>query len=534
MMTSRADAQKIITFDAPNSGQSANQGTEATGINLEGTITGNVTDNNFGTHGFVRTPNGRFTNFDAPGADPIVGCTCPNSINDLGVIAGNTIDTNGVNHGFVRSPDGQFWIFDDSETPAPSAAGQGTIPVGITVLGVIGGNFVDGNYVSHGFVRTSRGEITTFDPQGSTYTSVWSINNFGQIAGVFYDANNVGHGFVRTSRGEITTFDPPGAVGGDAGTYNAFVNDFGVIAGSYYAAKNDAEFGYLRWFAGQFTKFEAPKSTPAAFFGTELAAINPRLLAFLTHDRVSLAGTMIAVGVLYLQLSLNAIRYGLHWARLTILCSSFAGFASFFLFLGFGYLEPFHTFVTVVLFQFLLFALYSNLGEPVILKPPNLREDWRWRANQWGQFLFVLHGVILLVAGLTISYVGITQVFVHEDLEFMHTTAAELATASPRLLPLIAHDRATFGGMLIATGITVLLPALWGFRQGDAWLWWGLLGGGGAAYAAAIGVHLVVGYTNWLHLLPAFGGAALLAVGLLLSYPYLCGEPQQKRPPLVA
>ena len=267
---------------------------------------------------------------------------------------------------------------------------------------------------------------------------------------------------------------------------------------------------------------------------TELAAVNPRLLAFLTHDRVSLAGTMIAVGVLYLQLSLNAIRYGLHWARLTILCSSFAGFASFFLFLGFGYLEPFHTFVTVVLFQFLLFALYSNLGEPVILKPPNLREDWRWRANQWGQFLFVLHGVILLVAGLTISYVGITQVFVHEDLEFMHTTAAELGKASPRLLPLIAHDRATFGGMLIATGITVLLPALWGFRQGDAWLWWGLLGGGGAAYTAAIGVHLVVGYTNWLHLLPAFGGAALLAVGLMLSYPFLCGDPQQKRPPLAA
>jgi hypothetical protein len=63
-------------------------------------------------------------------------------------------------------------------------------------------------------------------------------------------------------------------VGGVAGTYNAFVNDFGVIAGSYYAATNNAEFGYLRWFAGQFTKFEAPKASAAEFFGTELAAIN--------------------------------------------------------------------------------------------------------------------------------------------------------------------------------------------------------------------------------------------------------------------
>jgi hypothetical protein len=275
LMTNPASAApKIITFDAPNSGTAAGQGTEATGINLEGTITGNVTDSGFGTHGFVRTPDGRFTNFDATGADPIVGCTCPSGINDLGVIAGNTTDTNGVSHGFVRSPEGQFVIFDDSQAPAGTAAGQGTVPIGITDFGVVAGNYTDGSFVNHGFVRTPSGKITTFDPPGSVYTSVWSINNFGQIAGVFYDTNGVSHGFVRTAEGEITTFDPPGAVGGAAGTYNAFVNDFGVIAGSYYAATNNAEFGYLRWFDNQFTKFEAPKATAAEFFGTELAAIN--------------------------------------------------------------------------------------------------------------------------------------------------------------------------------------------------------------------------------------------------------------------
>ena len=32
----------------------------------------------------------------------------------------------------------------------------------------------------------------------------------------------------------------------------------------------------------------------------ELAAVNPRLLAFMAHDRVSLAGTMVAIGVMYL------------------------------------------------------------------------------------------------------------------------------------------------------------------------------------------------------------------------------------------
>jgi hypothetical protein len=274
-MTSPASAApKIITFDAPNSGTAAGQGTEATGINLEGTITGNVTDSGFGTHGFVRTPDGRFTDFDAPGADPIVGCTCPNGINDLGVIAGNSVDTSSVSHGFLRTPDGQFVIFDDSQAPAGTGAGQGTTPVGIADFGVIAGNYADGNYVNHGFVRTPDGKITTFDPPGSVYTLVWSINNFGQIAGIFFDTNGVGHGFVRTADGRITTFDPPGAVGGAAGTYNAFINDFGVIAGSYYNANTDAEYGYLRWSAGRFTKFAAPKASTTAFYGTELAAIN--------------------------------------------------------------------------------------------------------------------------------------------------------------------------------------------------------------------------------------------------------------------
>jgi dihydroorotate dehydrogenase len=55
-----------------------------------------------------------------------------------------------------------------------------------------------------------------------------------------------------------------------------------------------------------------------AFVGmsrNELANINPRLLAFMTHDRVSLAGTMVAIGVMYLGLSLFEGRRGLHWAQ---------------------------------------------------------------------------------------------------------------------------------------------------------------------------------------------------------------------------
>jgi dihydroorotate dehydrogenase len=47
------------------------------------------------------------------------------------------------------------------------------------------------------------------------------------------------------------------------------------------------------------------------------------------------------------------------------------------------------------------------------------------------------------------------------------------------------------------------------------------------AYGAAIGVHLAVGYTNAMHLAPAFAGLALFS--LALSYPYLCSSETASR-----
>jgi hypothetical protein len=149
-----------------------------------------------------------------------------------------------------------------------------------------------------------------------------------------------------------------------------------------------------------------------------------------------------------------------------------------------------------------------------------LHNDRHWHRGLWGQLLLIIHGCGLLGAGLTISTIGVTHVFVREDLEFMETTAQALL-ANPRLVPLVAHDRATFGGMLVSSGIAFLLPSLWGFRNGERWLWWTFLCAGMPAYAAAIGVHYAVGYVHFGHLLPAFSGLGLLLLGLGLSYGYL-------------
>jgi dihydroorotate dehydrogenase len=253
----------------------------------------------------------------------------------------------------------------------------------------------------------------------------------------------------------------------------------------------------------------------------ELDAVNPRLLAFMAHDRVSLAGTMVAIGAMYLGLSLQGIRRGLHWAQQSVFISAFTGFASFFLFLGFGYLDTFHAFVTAILMQMLFMALHARLGPYAPDVPPPPRSDRAWRRSLWGQLLLVIHGFGLLGAGAVISVIGISEVFVPQDLEFMRTTAEALRSANPRLVPLVAHDRATLGGMLLASGWLFLLPVLWGFRNGSAWLGWTLLIAGSAAYAAALGIHGAVGYTSLLHLLPAFAGWAILLLGLGLSWEHL-------------
>jgi dihydroorotate dehydrogenase len=166
---------------------------------------------------------------------------------------------------------------------------------------------------------------------------------------------------------------------------------------------------------------------------------------------------------------------------------------------------------------------------PVVGEPRSARAlesaEWRetaaWRRGQWGQLLFVGLGAGLLAAGTVITVIGCTGVFVQEDLDFMRTTAARLAIAHERLVPLVAHDRASLGGMLISNGVAVLLSALWGFRAGAGWLWWALAIGGNLAFGAAVAVHFTVGYTSPFHLAPAFVGWALWWLGLGLSYGWL-------------
>ncbi len=253
----------------------------------------------------------------------------------------------------------------------------------------------------------------------------------------------------------------------------------------------------------------------------ELMRINERLLPFMQHDRVTLAGTMLAIGTLYMALAAFGIRRGAHWAYVAIVISATTGFFSFFTFLGFGYFDPFHAFVSAVLLQFLLLTTILPQPRRRRIEMPDLWNDRRWRVHQCGQLALVVHGAALIVAGLVISCIGMTSVFVPEDLEFLQCSQRVLLEANPMLVPLVAHDRATFGGMLIASGLVTLLTGLWSYRHGQAWLWWAVMIAGNLAYVATIAIHWWVGYNSLWHLVPAYGGFALLWLGGLASYSFM-------------
>jgi probable HAF family extracellular repeat protein len=98
--------------------------------------------------------------------------------------------------GFVRSADGAFTSFN-----APGAgktSEEGTAAFGINTAGVVMGPYTDSADVEHGYVRAADGTITDFDPTGSTQTEPWGINDAGDVVGYWTDTNTVVHGFLRT------------------------------------------------------------------------------------------------------------------------------------------------------------------------------------------------------------------------------------------------------------------------------------------------------------------------------------------------
>ena len=202
-----------------------------------------------------------------------------------------------------------------------------------------------------------------------------------------------------------------------------------------------------------------------------------------------------------------------------MLASCVIGFPTLFYFFAYRYVEPVHVLLAAVLFPLFILATWRRPRGHVLVEdegPAGERQQ-----ALLGQLLMVTTGIGLIIGGLTISFTGLTTVFVPSDLAYMGTSAHALDAANQRLLSFIAHDRAGFGGALVSVGVAVALIAAWGWERGQAWVWWSLFASGVVGFGLALAVHIGVAYTDFWHVAPIYVGIAFTAVSLALGRRFL-------------
>lgn len=305
-----AEGPNIVSFDAPGADTNAGDynGTFASGINNRGAVAGYYIDATNVYHGFVRSSDGMFTTFEAPGADTTTNSfngTVAAAINDLGEITGNYWDVSGFSHGFLRSPDGTFTTFD-----VPDAGGYGSTPIALNWEGAVVGYYTDQNYLFHAFVRNPNGAFVmwvgpgscdTNGSQGCYGSAAFNINGFGVIVGSYADnsGNFVNHSYVRDLAGKLKPFGVPGA---GTGSYQGTgcpgcalgFNQFGIVAGIYIDA-NGVQHGFVRSLDGRFTTFDVPGAGTGSRQGTGCPSDCPTSL----NDWGAITGTYIDAGNVY-------------------------------------------------------------------------------------------------------------------------------------------------------------------------------------------------------------------------------------------
>jgi uncharacterized protein (TIGR03437 family) len=180
------DGATLTTFDPPGTNPTCN------GLNNLGQVVGSFSDS-AGFHGYIRDASGALTTFDirANGAQASAA-----AINDAGAVVGAFSAPVYGGPGYLRSPDGAFtnltanWI------------GQ-LDPTAINNRGEIAGWALFGSSqgAQHSFIRSADGVYRQFDlPSTPSYTRIAAINNNGTLAG-----STVGQtGFVSNPDGSFT------------------------------------------------------------------------------------------------------------------------------------------------------------------------------------------------------------------------------------------------------------------------------------------------------------------------------------------
>jgi hypothetical protein len=248
---------------------------------------------------------------------------------------------------------------------------------------------------------------------------------------------------------------------------------------------------------------------------------NGNITKFMFHDRISFGGSIMAVGLLYLWLAEFPLKKKEPWAWYLFFISGVIGFGSFLTYIGFGYLDTWHGIATLLLLPFFMVGLIRSYK--VVKFTATFRNSFSpiekisiGTRYGLGKFFLISSSIGLFVAGITIMVVGMTTVFVPQDLMYMNITVCGIENINDKLKPLIAHDRSAFGGGLATIGLLYFF--ILRCAKPSINLWQIVALSMFVGFSSAISVHYFIGYTILSHILPAYLGAGISIAGLLLTF----------------
>jgi hypothetical protein len=135
-----------------------------------------------------------------------------------------------------------------------------------------------------------------------------------------------------------------------------------------------------------------------------------------------------------------------------------------------------------------------------------------WIAD--GKGLLTVAALGLLAAGLFAWFLAVTNQLLPHDLAWLSITEDELRrVADGRLVHFMGHDRAAFGGTLIAIAVLDLWLIRVPLAAGRTWAWWTLALAGGVGFLSFL-TYLGTGYLDTWHGIATLVLLPMYALGL--------------------